>query len=209
VVFDWDGVLLDNLNTAVDVYNELLATYGLGRIDSSTLRSMDNANWYEFYRSVGLAERHWESADRLWLAKYTPLPKAIFKDVKPSLRTLRAAGLKVGLASNGWRSRVMKEVSENGLDGFFDGYVFGDEVPRMKPAPDSLYVILDRLGAKPSKTIYVGDTCEDVAAAKAAGVISIALTRGFSNSERLSTAQPDFIFGDLQEMMTKVFGQVI
>lgn len=209
VVFDWDGVLLDNLNTAVAVYNEVLAHYGLKRIDAATLRSLDNANWYHFYEKIGLAEEYWESADRLWTEKYTPLPKAIFKDVKRSLRRLRAIGLRVGLASNGWRSRVLKEILDHGLDDSFDCYVFGDEVPRMKPAPDSLHMILNRLGTKPSGTFYMGDTLEDIVAAKAAGVMSIALSRGFSSPERLATAKPDFIFPDLERMMMTIFGQKI
>jgi phosphoglycolate phosphatase len=209
IIFDWDGVLLDNLNTAVAVYNDVLAAYGLEHIDAPTLRGLDNANWYHFYRKIGLAEEYWESADRLWTEKYTPLPKAIFKDVKRSLRSLRAIGLRVGLASNGWRSRVLKELSDHGLEDFFDSCIFGDEVPRMKPAPDGLHMILNRLGAKPSASCYVGDTVEDVVAARAAGVVSIALSRGFSSSERLATAKPDFIFPDLETMMMTVFDQRI
>jgi len=205
-IFDWDGVILDNLAAAVESYNHILETYGLDKVDTEQLRNMDNANWYHFYREKGLPKEYWDEADRLWVQKYSGLAKNLFPDVKTILERLKKTGIKLGLASNGTRKRVSREISNYGIDGFFDGYAFGDEVAMRKPAPDAINLVLDSLGVRADLTIYTGDTCEDILAARAAGVIPVALSRGFSSKDRLLTRRPDFIFQDLLSMVDELFG---
>ena len=50
------------------------------------------------------------------------------------------------------------------------------QVPNPKPAPDMLLLAMEKLGASPECTVYVGDTDLDVAAGVAAGVRVVALT---------------------------------
>ena len=57
-----------------------------------------------------------------------------------------------------------------GIDGFFSGMVLAEDAELHKPNPEPLHEYLRRTGAKPEKTIYVGDTEYDSVAARAAGV---------------------------------------
>jgi phosphoglycolate phosphatase-like HAD superfamily hydrolase len=53
----------------------------------------------------------------------------------------------------------------------------------------------------PSETVYIGDSPEDIAMAKAAGVFSIAIPGGYPNRDALAAAEPDVMAGSLREAM--------
>lgn len=101
-----------------------------------------------------------------------------FQDgVRGYLTSLRASGVRVGVATN--RRREFFDAELTMLEGatwteLFDVSVCGDEVERRKPAPDVVHEALERLGVRPSARVwFVGDSVADVTTAKAAGVTSV------------------------------------
>ena len=61
----------------------------------------------------------------------------------------------------------------------------------VKPHPDQILLALERLGADPDQTAYVGDAPFDVAAARAAGVHAFGVTWGGIHSrERMEAERP-------------------
>ena len=87
------------------------------------------------------------------------------------------------------------------LSEFFVEIVTGEETEHHKPSPEPLFLALDRLGADPGDTAYVGDSPFDVEAAKAAGLRSIAVTwGGIHGEERLRAAGPDAIVSTPAEL---------
>jgi pyrophosphatase PpaX len=80
--------------------------------------------------------------------------------------------------------------------------VAADDVARHKPHPDPLLLALERLGARPEEAAYVGDSPYDVAAAKAAGVHSIAVTWGGIYAEDVLRAErPNAIVATTKELL--------
>jgi len=59
---------------------------------------------------------------------------------------------------------------------------------------------LGQLEQAPSRAVYVGDTIEDVAMGKAAGVTTVAIVGGFSSREALERAGPEFLLQSLGEL---------
>ena len=57
---------------------------------------------------------------------------------------------------------------------------------RTKPAPDTLFLVMERLGVSPEECIYVGDSDVDIQTAAHAGVPCISVCWGFRNREFLS-----------------------
>ena len=53
---------------------------------------------------------------------------------------------------------------------------------------------------KPAEAVYVGDSPEDIAMARAAGVFSIAVAGGYPNRESLLAARPDRFAASLYEV---------
>jgi putative hydrolase of the HAD superfamily len=99
----------------------------------------------------------------------------LFEDALPALEELRAAGLKIGLVSNGIRD--LKEfVAHHRLD--VDAIVDSRSHGRVKPHPTIFQAALELLGVAPVEAVMVGDSLEeDVEGARALGMRAILIDR--------------------------------
>ena len=83
------------------------------------------------------------------------------------------------------------------VEGLQAGHLFQHvEAPRdtteLKPEPVMLERAIEQLGADPGRTVMIGDSTNDVRAAKAAGIRACAVGYGYGNRERVTALQPDF-----------------
>ena len=72
---------------------------------------------------------------------------------------------------------VYSLLDKHDLSRFFAAVVVSGEVGVKKPDPMIFSFALDRTGLDPAQVVYVGDTQEDVQAAKAAGILPIRILR--------------------------------
>ena len=72
---------------------------------------------------------------------------------------------------------VHSVLSELGLTHFFDSVVISAEVGVKKPNPRIFDSALEQTGMKPEEVVYVGDTEDDMEAARAAGIVPILIQR--------------------------------
>ena len=84
-------------------------------------------------------------------------------------------GVRLGLASNSPRFLVDDALRTSGLSDAFETIVTADDVERSKPAPDIYVLACDRLGVEPSEAVALEDSPSGIAAAKAAGLVCIAV----------------------------------
>jgi pyrophosphatase PpaX len=114
---------------------------------------------------------------------------------------LKDEGRRLGIVTAKRRKTVALAFAQIPLEHLFETVVGGDETARHKPDPEPLLLALERLGAKPEDTAYVGDAPFDIKAAKAAGVFSIGVTWGGIHArERLEKENPDAIVDDAEEL---------
>ena len=86
------------------------------------------------------------------------------------------------------------------LEGAFRKVVCGDETPARKPDPVHLKVTLEGLDVAPGEVVVVGDSPNDVLAAKAFGAVSVACTFGLVQPGLLKSADPDFTIDSMGEL---------
>lgn len=201
VLLDWDGVLLDSLEANLNVYNKILVSMGITPLNRAEFLSIQSPNWYIFYEKLGFPTETWPRIDALWMELYEKERVELHSDVKTSLVALRAKRIKLGLVSNGVKKRVLRELGRFDVLRFMDALVLGGDVDEMKPSPKPLLLGLQRLQVRREQALYVGDCPEDVEAARAAGVGSVALARGLAAVNRLEAAGPDYLFFSLEEMV--------
>jgi phosphoglycolate phosphatase-like HAD superfamily hydrolase len=110
--------------------------------------------------------------------------------------------LKLGLVSGGSRERVTSEVSEQGIEAYFDTMLFGDDVgfEHGKPAPETLLMAIEQARVVASEVLYVGDMVEDILMGKKAGTKTAAVLCGFATRQLLIRAQPDFVLRDVSTL---------
>jgi HAD superfamily hydrolase (TIGR01549 family) len=101
----------------------------------------------------------------------------LYPDVLPTLRALRAAGLRLGVISD-WGHGLEAIVLELQLHDYLEFLVVSSRVGVAKPDPAVFQLALDRIAVAPAHAVYVGDTyVKDVLGARAAGVAPILLDR--------------------------------
>jgi pyrophosphatase PpaX len=95
-----------------------------------------------------------------------------------ALAELKERGHRLGIVTAKRRSTVELAFARVPIEHLFETVVGGDETAEHKPSPEPLLLALERLGASPGETAYVGDSPFDMEAAKAAGVAAIGVSWG-------------------------------
>lgn len=123
--------------------------------------------------------------------------------VEALLPRIRAGGYRMAIATTKFSHHTEGIVCKFGWQTYFDALASGDEVRHVKPAPDIVRLALRRLGASPDETVVIGDTVNDVKAARAAGLRIIAIKSPFGADE-IHRFPPDLMlesFADLAQVI--------
>ena len=169
--------------------------------DRDTYARTYSPNWYHTFRCMGLAEEHWAEADERWLAFFAEEKIELIDGAGDVIAAITGRGIAAGIVTSGSKDRVVRELHAYGLASHFSHCVFGSDVANKKPHPEGLLVCLERLGVHADDAMYVGDSPEDIAMAKAAGVFSIAVPGGYPNREALVAVGADVVVGSIREVM--------
>jgi HAD superfamily hydrolase (TIGR01549 family) len=199
VLFDWDGTLVDSAEKTFACYVRVFAAYGIS-FDHAAFERTYSPDWYRTYLEVGLAREHWAEADARWLSCYATERSPLLAGARETLERLARAGLVLGIVSSGDGSRVRREIGDLGLAPFFGTVVCGGETASRKPHPEPLLLALERIGIARAEAAYVGDSPEDVAMAKAAGVESVGVPGRFPNRAALAASGPDVLAPSLESV---------
>ena len=113
-----------------------------------------------------------------------------YADAVDTLRLLRAAGLRVGVLTNGPSAFQRRKLAITGLDGEVDAVAVSEELGIAKPAAEAFHAACAMLGVAPGQAAMVGDSpAYDVAGAIRAGLAaSVWLHRGPGPARELAGA---------------------
>jgi len=188
VLFDWDGTLVDTAEASFRCYVRMFGELGVA-FDRETYARTYSPNWYQTFRMLGIPEERWPHADARWLTHFAEERVELIDGARELLDALDARLLITGIVTSGSRDRVRRELDAHAVA--MHECVFGSDVKEKKPHPEGLLLCLDRLRITAGEAVYVGDSPEDVAMARAAGVYSIAVPGGYPNREALLASKPD------------------
>jgi putative hydrolase of the HAD superfamily len=140
----------------------------------------DESIWHAFTEEIfvgmgGPAAIASECATEIEQGWESPENFELFEDALPVLEELRAAGLRIGLVSNGIRD-LTQFVEHHRLD--VDAIVDSRSHGRVKPHPTIFQAALELLRVAPGDAVMVGDSLEeDVEGARALGMRAILVDR--------------------------------
>ena len=217
ILFDLDGTLLDSAPDLAAAANAMLAeldlpardpaviaTYigkGIPRLVERTLTgSLDAAaDPVLLARALPMYERYYaEESGR----RSVPFPGVI-----EGLRALRAARLPLACITNKAERFTLDLLQRTGLDGFFAVVVCGDTVVRKKPDPEPVLTACARLAVRPADAVMIGDSANDVQAARAAGCPVWCVPYGYNEGRPVETLDCDAIVPDLAEAARQLLGR--
>ncbi len=104
------------------------------------------------------------------------------------------------LATNKPRRFTMAILEGLGLDHVFQKVVAGDDVPQRKPDPAHIQACIHGTGLTPSTLTVVGDSPNDILAARGMGARAVAVTYGLVPASRLKAEKPDALVDSVDEL---------
>ena len=204
VLFDWDGTLVDTAEASFRCYVRTFAELGIP-FDRETYARTYSPDWYRTFRALGVPEEKWRDTDTRWLAHFATEQVELIDGARDVLATLSTRGLATGLVTSGGRERVSRELDLHGIN--VHECVFGCDVKEKKPHPEGLLLCLDRLRVHAEEAVFVGDSPEDIAMARAAGVYSVAVPGGYPNRDALLAASPDAFTESIRDLVGVLDGR--
>lgn len=209
VVFDFDYTLADSSRGVLECVNYALGCLGLpGVAAEDVYRTIGLSLPDAFVRLVGdgfvgmrdeFVALFTGRADEV-MAGMT----AVFEEVPLVLGHLRGRGVSLGIVSTKFRYRIEEILEREGLLGYFDVVVGGEDVSRHKPDPEGLLTALHRLGGSKADFLYVGDSVVDAEAARHAGIPFAAVLSGVTPRESFRNFPVHVILENLGEL-TEIF----
>lgn len=195
VLFDLDGTLVDTLPDISASVNAALVEIGLHALDEAHIATLIgngprvlSRRALDAQETLGAAER--ERLVEPLLAGYarnyaTQAGKLgrIFPGTLEGLRELSAGGFKLGVVTNALQQLAETVLARFGIAPHLDLVVGGDRVPRTKPHPEPLWQACNELDVAPHETLMVGDSINDVLAARAAGCSIVCVPHGYDQGQ--------------------------
>lgn len=202
VLFDLDGTIVDSGWIILASYRHATKTV-LGRdfTDDVLLSKVGMGTLEDQMREFD--EEKADELARVYREHYEPLHSELeaFPGMLDLLLRLDGEGRTLGIVSAKRHDIVQLAVEALAFGDTLDIVVGSDEAPRGKPHPDQILLALDRLGADPDATAYVGDAPFDIAAARNAGVHAIGVTwGGIHTRERMESEGPDAVVDTADEL---------
>jgi pyrophosphatase PpaX len=190
VLFDLDGTVVDS--GGIILASMRHATQTVLRREYSDDELMVNVGGPGLEAQMeALAPGRVDELVRVYRAHNEPLHTTLeaFPGVVDVLAQLKDGGRRLGVVTAKRRSTVEIAFAKLPLAHLFEVVVGGDETDRHKPDPAPLLLGLERLGAAPEQSAYVGDSPYDMQAARAAGMFGVGVTWGqIHDRDRLADA---------------------
>ena len=207
VIVDLDGTMVDTLGDFDAVLNRMLAELGLPGVARAFIERTVGKGSEHLIRStlahVGAPEALFDDA---W-ARYQRLYLAIngeFADVYPGvaegLAAWRAAGFRLACLTNKPGAFATGLLARKGLAPFFELTFGGDAFERKKPDPMPLLKTCEALGIAPARALMVGDSSNDVQAARAAGCATALVPYGYNHGQPVAAVGADVVIARLDAL---------
>ncbi|HFQ5065697.1 TPA: phosphoglycolate phosphatase [Vibrio vulnificus] len=128
----------------------------------------------------------------------------LYPTVKETLKELHQAGFTLALVTNKPSKFVPGVLQQHGIADYFVDVLGGDSFPEKKPNPIALNWLMEKHQIQPTEMLMVGDSKNDILAAKNAGCASFGLTYGYNHGEPIAASEPDFVADSLAQLLDVV-----
>jgi len=182
IFLDFDGTIIDSSKDLANSINFMLKSLGLKTFEIDLIRSWIGGGATKLVQKA-LNEAGGEFSDealQIFLSHYEKNlinQTYLYDGVKDTLLELKKDYI-LTLITNKPYKFVNPILKHFDLD-IFEIVLGGDSLEYKKPHPYPLEYCMDKLNLKPDEVVMVGDSFNDIEAAKNAGVKSILVTYGF------------------------------
>ncbi len=214
LLFDLDGTLIDSVPDLAHAVDYTLQQAGLAQAGEARVRTwVGNGARKLLERALLYANGEASEAERateldsllpVFFERYEICcadATGVYAGVAEALNHWHAAGIRMACVTNKPERFAQKIVRHFGWAASLPVVLGGDSLPMKKPAPEPLWEACKRLDVDPANTIMVGDSVNDVQAARAAGMKVIAVPYGYNYGSDIREAEPDLVVERLDQLL--------
>ena len=205
IIFDLDGVVVSTDEYHFRAWMELALFLNLPFSRQDNIRQRGVSRMESLEVVLEKSAYNYSREDKLWLAdKKNGIYRQLLTELTPGdilpgavefAEEARKSGLKIAIGSSSRNTPVILE--KIGLSGFFDAVADGNDIKKSKPDPEVFLIASRRIGVSPGECLVVEDADAGVEAAKAGGMLALAVGAAETNP------MADFRAPDMQKITLK------
>ena len=210
VLIDLDGTLVDSLPDIAACVDGMLARLDLPAAGEERVRAWVGNGAEVLVRRALAAGRDGavdEQACARALAIFTELyaqhtsdHSHVYDGVPAGLDFLHRAGVALACVTNKAGVFTHKLLAALELEQHFSLVISGDTLARRKPDPLPLLHAARHFAVAPEQALLIGDSVNDVKAARAAGFGIVCVTYGYNHGDDIRLSNPDALIDSLAEL---------
>lgn len=214
VTFDLDGTLLDTIADLAAACDAMMAELGRSPLGVERVRRFVGKGMAILVaRCLTAADGREPGADllaqavlvfRRHYAEFNGRAALAYPGVRAGLDAFRALGLPLGLVTNKPAAFTEPLLERTGLADYFAVCVSGDTTAYKKPHPQPILHACTVLGVRPEDNLHIGDSDNDLLAARAAGCLAFAVPYGYTEAGPVDSANCDALVSDLLDAALRV-----
>ena len=210
ILFDLDGTLVDSVPDLGWCGNEMLRRLGMPPRELGDARRWVGNGVERFVKRFLTGEMEAEPDADLFTrgldlfetlyADNVSDRSVLYPGVAESLRRLSQRDLHLACVTNKPEPFTSALIAAMGLSDFFELVVAGNTTARKKPDPMPLHYAAEHFSLEYAECLMVGDSSNDVKAARAAGFAIVCVPYGYNHGIGIEKSKPDLIVENLTEL---------
>ena len=131
---------------------------------------------------------------------------SLFPGVREMLEEVKSAGFKTALVTSRLKPTTYDGLRKFGIEAFLDCIITADDVTKHKPDPQPVFRALEALGSAAGSALMLGDTRQDILAAKNAGVASVLVewSMALPKETAVGELEPSYFLGSPRELINLI-----
>ncbi|MCV7254608.1 HAD hydrolase-like protein [Mycolicibacterium fluoranthenivorans] len=185
VLFDLDGTLTDSADGIVASFRHALDTVGAPVPDGDLAGRIVGPPMHHTLSEMGLGDRV-EAAITAYRADYTTrgwAMNSLFDGIPALLEDLRAAGVRLAVATSKAETTAHRILTHFGLDGYFEVIAGASSDGSRSAKADVVAHALAQLSPLPERVLMIGDRSHDVEGAGEHGIDTVVVGWGYGGTD--------------------------
>ncbi|KAF0192413.1 MAG: phosphoglycolate phosphatase [Gammaproteobacteria bacterium] len=207
ILIDVDGTMVDSVPDLAFCVDEMMKHLNMAPHGEKRVRDWVGNGVERLVRRALIGTLEGEPDEALFARAYpvffqlyrenTSKRSRLYAGVEEGLDDLQSAGFALGCVTNKAAEFTEPLLQDLGVYDYFALVVSGDSLPRKKPDPMPLLHAAAFFKVAPADALMVGDSVNDVTAARAAGFQVACVPYGYNHGEDIRQAKPDVVIETL------------